>query len=294
MNMAEKHQKELGGRNMSTGMRVIVGIFAVVMALSMMLPSLAPIFAGDSSQEDSEQTDEATEDEAKKDETKDESEDAQKTETKSNSELDKIIANVPDNDTLKSLAEQNEKTNEKFTKRLEEDPNNLAALLNLGQNYMNWGYSARYSGTTDEETKYAEALVKKAIEYYDRYLDLRDSDAVKVQRALCEYYIGNTEDAIAALEDMTKKKPDYPLGWANLGMLYEQQYEYDKAKEAYAKAAETDPDDEYGAKSYAEERTQAIDSSQANFSDLTNEDVLGTSSTPQEGLAGAIAQESGI
>ena len=43
---SSKKEKELGGRKMSTGTKIVVGIFAVVMALSMMLPSLAPIFAG--------------------------------------------------------------------------------------------------------------------------------------------------------------------------------------------------------------------------------------------------------
>lgn len=288
--MAKKQQKELNGRNMSTGMRVIVGVFAVVMALSMMLPSLAPIFAGnDSSSQTDEQTDDATTDEK----TEEQSEEAKTEEAKpADSELDKAIATVPENDTLKNLAEQNKTKVDKFSKRLEEDPNNLAALLNLGQTYMNWGYSARYSSSTDEETAYSEALVKKAMEYYDRYLALHPSDAVTVQRALCEYYVGNTDEAVAALAKMTEEKPDYAMGWANLGMLYEQQYDQTKALEAYNKAVETDPNNEYGAKSYAEQRIQSINSANANFNELTNEELLGTNSKPEEGLPAIIANGS--
>lgn len=294
--MAEKHQKELGGRNMSTGTRIIVGIFAVIMALSMTLPSLAPIFANDTVSEQEAESEESSEQDASEQEkdATEEKESDKKTETTGDSELDAIIASTPDNESLKTLAEDNQKSNEKFIKRLEEDPNDLAALLNLGQNYMNWGSNARYSGTTEEETAYTNALFKKAIEYYDRYLAIRKSDAVKIQRAMCEFYTDNTEEALKTLTTMTEEKPDYPLAWAYLGMLYEQQYDYDKAKEAYAKAVETDPDNEYGAKNYGEERTKAINSSQSNFSDLTNQELLGTDSTPTEGLAGTIAQNSGL
>lgn len=289
--MAKKHQKELGGRNMSTGTRIVVGIFAVVMALSMMLPSLAPIFASETASQQAEQEDENANEAKTPTEEEAVSEDE---EAAPDGTLDEAIVNVPDNESLKSLAEQYEDSNAKFLKRLEEDPNDLAALLNLGQNYMNWGYSATHSSSTDEETAYSKALVNKAIEYYDRYLKLHDSDAAKVQRALCQYYAGDTDEAIAALTAMTEQNPDYALAWANLGMLYEQQSDYDKALEAYGKASKADPDDEYGVKSYADQRIAAINSSRTSFSDLTNEQLLGTDSKPQEGFAGVVANESGI
>lgn len=301
--MAERPKKELGGpRQMSTGTKVIIAIFAVFMAVSMMLPSLAPIFASGrteedeaqsgeeaADQQDAEGTEEGDEEDADSDATES---DEKKAEEGKAEETD--IPAVPENETLKNLAEQHTSTVEKFQKRLEEDPNNLAALLNLGQEYMNWGYSARYSSTTDEETAYAEAIVNKAIGYYNRYLALHDSDSVKIQLALCNYYLGKTEEAVASLTTFTEEHPENPLGWANLGMLYEQQYEQDKAIEVYQKAIETDPNDEYGAKSYADEHIASINASRTSFEDLTNEELLGTNAKPQEGLPGIIASESGI
>lgn len=289
--MAKKPEKELGGsRNMSTGTKIIVGIFAVIMALSMMLPSLAPIFASNNA---SNQAEAASDNEDAKDIAQAEDEETDAKPSVADVDLP-TIPDMPENDTFKNLAEQYASGVEKFEKRLEEDPNNLAALLNLGQDYMNWGYSATYSSSTDEETAYSKALINRAKAYYQRYLSLRDSDAVKVQLALCDYYLGNTDEAIASLTAMTEKKPDYPLGWANLGMLYEQQYDYDKALEAFQKAVDTDPNDEYGAKTYGEGRIASINASRSDFSDLTNQDVLGTNSAPAEGLAGVIAEESGI
>ena len=258
---------------MSKGTKIVIGIFAVIMALSMMLPSLAPIFAGDS--DSAEQTD-----------------DTQQTDANSQTETDTkddATANVPDNDTLKNLAEQNADEVKKFVKRLEEDPNNLAALLNLGQTYMDWGYSAQYSSTTDEEKAYSNDLLTKAVEYFDRYLALADSDAVQVQKLSAQYYLGNTEESVNAMKQITEQKPDYPLAWAHLGLFYEWQYDFTNATDAYKKAAAADPNDEYGVKSFAEEHIASINSYSADFSKLTNEELLGTNAKPQEGLPGVIA-----
>lgn len=317
--MAEK-QKELGGpRKMSMGTKVATAVFAVVMALSMTLPSLAPIFAGngssgeqqsdsaaDSQTESTTQTEDTTQAEETTPaenaaQTEDAAEDAgaedgaeAEDEAEATEEAGDAAAGVPENETLKNLADENKDEVAKFEDRLKQDPKNLAALLNLGQDYMSWGYSALTSSTTDEEKEYSKGLINKAVEYYNSYLGERDSDAVKIQLALCDYYLGNTEQAEDALKKMTEEKPDYALAWANLGMLYDQQYKQDDAIAAYQKAAETDPDDEYGAKSYGEQRIDSINSMRSDFSALTNEELLGTKSKPEEGLPAIIANNSDL
>ena len=116
--MANKPKKELDGRsNMSTGTKVVIGVFAVVMALSTMLPSLTSIFAQHDTgeQESQEQTDETANDEnkdgEKSDENKDgENKDGEKSDEKKDEkkEADEF-AKVPDNEQLKTLAEDNKK-----------------------------------------------------------------------------------------------------------------------------------------------------------------------------------------
>ena len=292
--MANKPQKELGGpRQMSKGTKIVIAVFAVIMALSMTLPSLAPIFASSAENDDqgeaqTEQTDDATTEE------EGESDDANADENAKENAEDDTYAGVPDNDSLRSLVDQNADEVKKFEERLEKDPKNLAALLNLGQIYMNWGYSAQYSGTTDEEKDYANGLLNKSVEYFDQYLAIEDSDAVKVQRLSSLYYLGNTQESLDAMKQITEEKPDYPLAWAHLGLFYEWQYDQTNALAAYKKASETDPNNEYGVKDFAEEHIQSINSSSADFSDLTNEELLGTDSKPQAGLPGVIANESGL
>ncbi|MEE0027178.1 MAG: hypothetical protein U0J70_06295 [Atopobiaceae bacterium] len=303
--MANKPQKELGGpRQMSKGTKIVIGVFAVIMALSMTLPSLAPIFANDSNNDEQEQEtqtedkDEAAEgestDDAEGDEAADTDNASESGESTTDEAKDDAAAGVPDNETLKNLADENADEVKKFEDRLDKDPNNLAALLNLGQIYMNWGYSAQYSSTTDEERDYSKGLLNKSVEYFDRYLAIEDSDAVKVQRLSSLYYLGETQESLDAMKKITEENPDYPLAWAHLGLFYEWQYDQANALDAYKKAAETDPKDEYGVKSFADEHVKSINQSTSNFSDLTNEELLGTDSKPQAGLPGVIANESGI
>ena len=292
--MAKKPQKELGGpRKMSLGMKIVVGVFAVIMALSMTLPSLTQIFAGSaasaassSSEQEPEQSSDNQSSSTKEDENKS-ADDAKAQEGK-----DDPTANVPNNETLKNLADQNKDAVEKFNKRLEEDPKNLAALLNLGQTYMNWGSSATYSSTTDEEKAYSKALITKAEGFYDRYLELHESDAARVQRIMCDSYAGDNDKALKELEELSAQKPDSPVVLVYLGMMYAQQGQNEKAVETYKKVAEVEPDNEYGFAEYAEQGIASVNSSQSSFQDLTNEKLLGTKSEPTDGLPGVIANQS--
>ena len=289
---SSKKEKELGGRKMSTGTKIVVGIFAVVMALSMMLPSLAPIFAGSmqknsSSEQGQEQKDgQSGSEEAKTDENKD----AKMPSTE-------LAERVPENETIKTSTDTYAKKAEKYEKRLASDPNNLAALLNAGQAYMSWGYGISYSATTDAEKGYVNDVLKKAIEYFDRYLALNDSKSVKVDRALCKSSMGDTDAAIQELEAMSAEDPTFPLVWANLGMLYQTKGDSEKASNAYQKTIETDPNDEYGAKSYANQQLISLNSKVSSPGDagdasITSDSGSGSSSGAG-GLSSTLANNSG-
>ncbi len=283
--MAQK-QKELGGNNMSTGTKVVIIIFAVIMALSMMLPTLASVVASDNSAEEA----------AQQEATDTESATTDSTSSESGSEAEESEeAAVPDNETLKSLATQYEEAIAPYKEKLEEDSENLAALLNVGQRYMSWGYSAYNSSTTDEEKAYSKGLLDKALSYFDKYLALNDSVAVKVDCAMCSYYGGDTDAAIAAVEKITQDNPDSALAWVNLGLMYESKYDNEKATEAYKKAIEADPDDEYGVKSYANTRLIAINSTVDSPADAgeASADSL-TSTTQSTGLSSTLADDAGL
>ena len=277
---APKASQAKGG--LSTGAKVALTVFAVLMALSMMLPSIAAIVGNGGSADSSSQSDTQSSDSDSSDQSSDSSSDS--------SDSSDAVTKADDKyQPLVSTLEQ----------KLSSDSQNLATLLNLGKDYMAWGVTVRYSGTTDDATSHANELLEKAISYYDQYLGLKDSGAVRVDRALCQYYEGDTTAATSALEQLTQDMPDYGPAWANLGMLYESAGNSDQARQAYEKAEEADADDEYGAKTYATQRIASMDSASSS-SGTTTGTTSGTgstsgstSSTGVKGLSDTLANLSG-
>ena len=237
--MAQQSKKK-NASNIGPAGKALIVLFAVLMALSLMLPSLSSIFSSSSSSSTSSEQTTSSDDASSSDDSSSES-----------SETDYV-------------AKADEKYGAQVT-ALEEkyasDPVNLATLLNLGKNYMTWGTYVRYFGSTDADTSHANELLSNAVKYYDEYLAIKDSDAVRVDKALCAYYQEDGTSALQQLKELTESAPDYGPAWANLGLLYEASGDEESAKAAYAKAQETDPNDEYGAKSYATQRLASLESS---------------------------------
>ena len=291
--MADKAAKKKNGKKdgLGTGAKAVIVLFAVLMALSLMLPSLAAVFsslAGDSSSDSGQASSEQSSDSSSSDSSSD-SESASSSEDQSSSDSSSTNSNV---------AQADEKYGalvDELKGRYDSDPQNLATLLNLGKDYMTWGVYARYYGSTDADTSHANELLSNAVKYYDEYLALHDSNAVRVDRALCAFYSEDQDSALQQLEDLTSQAPDYGPAWANLGMLYEAKGDSDSARSAYAKAQETDPDDEYGAKSYATQRLNSLDSASSQSSDGSGDSAnsTGTTSTGAQGLSQTLGSLSG-
>lgn len=82
---------------------------------------------------------------------------------------------------------------------------------------------------------------------------------MEVDRAICVFYSGDHEGAIADLEDLTAREGDFAPAWANLGMFYESHGDAAKAKKAYRTAIDAaEKDDTYGVKDYAQQRLDAL------------------------------------
>lgn len=142
--------------------------------------------------------------------------------------------------------------------QLEEDPENAETLLATARACSSWGTSVMMLAATDDEASHGTELVQRAIGYYDRYLALDNASDARVERAMCEYYLGDAETATADLEAVTTDDPEYAPAWYDLGLLYEGQGLTDEALAAYQKAAELDPDDEQGVGTNAQSRIDAL------------------------------------
>lgn len=293
--------------------KIGIAVFAVVMALSMMLPSLVTIASNmrgsetpaadaatddgagtdDGTSADSAATDSAAADSAATDSSSaDSSASASDADSATSAEASSASDADSSSSSMVTTIDENYKTEvDALKKRLDADANNLAALLNLGNQYMSWGYNVSYYASSDESAStHASELFDEAISYYDRYLALNDSNAVKVDRALCQFYAGDYTAAQEALEKLTKDAPDYGPAWANLGLIYESTFNTTSAEEAYKKAAEVDPEDEYGSKTFANQRLASMHESELTES----QDVIEPSTPSTTGLSQTLADASGI
>lgn len=284
--------------------KIGIAIFAVVMALSMMLPSLVTIVSnmrpkdadvqqttsGDASSSSS-ATDSSTSTDTSSSSSATDSSATSDTATSDTATSESSSSSSETSTTVASLDADYQVEVNALEKRLADDPKNLAALLNLGKQYMSWAYSVSYYGGSEEGAiDHAHDLFDKAIGYYDQYLALNDSNAVKVDRALCQFYAGDYDAAQAALEKLTKDASDYGPAWANLGLVYESMWDTESAQDAYKKAAEADPNDEYGARSFANRRLAAMNESAVT----EGQDAIEPSSTPTTGLTQTLTDASGI
>lgn len=236
-----RSQQQKARKQKITG--ILVGIFAVIMALSMMLPSLTYIFGGNDAQP-VEETTPQEEPAQTQDETSADEADTSEQQTES-SQMATVDANY------KAVVDP-------LKAKLEANPEDLATLLNLGNDYMAWGSAAGGVASSDEDYEHVNKLYERAVKYFDQYLALNDSVVVKTNRAMCVLYQGQTDEAVAELKAILEETPDHGPAWADLGMIYEYLGQTDEAKEAYNKAIEVDPDNTYGAKSYANRRLAAM------------------------------------
>ncbi len=262
--MAQASKKKSSTSNIGPAGKALIVLFAVLMALSLMLPSLSAIFSSSNSSSSS----------------------SSQTSSDASSDSDSSDS-AEETDYVAKADEKYGATVSALEEKYGSDPTNLATLLNLGKNYMTWGTYVRYFGSTDENTTHANELLSKAVTYYDAYLAIKDSSAVRVDKALCAYYQEEYDSSLEQLEALTESDPGYGPGWANLGMLYEAAGDEDAAKAAYAKAQETDPDDDYGAKSYAANRLASLESSDESSEDesATSDDSSASTSSGSAGTS---------
>lgn len=166
-----------------------------------------------------------------------------------------------DGSAMESIDAQYGTAAQQLASQYEADPTNPSALLNLANGYFDWGVAAMNHAASDEDSAHARELLARAVEYYDTYLaDNPGAKSATVDRAICVFYAGDTDQAIEALEALISDDPSFAPAWANLGMFYEYQGSTEKAADAYRRAIEASAeDDAYNVGSYAQERLDALE-----------------------------------
>lgn len=220
---------------LSLASKVVITVFAVLMALGMMLPSLAGL-------------------------------------------VDKGSSSTPA--TIEDVDARFQKTAEPLEQKVAANAEDMDSVLQLGQTYMNWGYNVLALSKVDAETLHANELFSKAMQMFDSYIAANPdaSGQVKVDRALCLLYSGETSNALSALQAIVDEDPSNAIAWSNLGLVYEITGSTESARDAYTHAIEADPNDEAGAKSYASQRILQLNTAGSNSQGLsgTLRDLSGT------------------
>lgn len=142
------------------------------------------------------------------------------------------------------------------------NPQDPSSLLNLANGYFDWGMAAMGHAKTDDDRAHTAELFQDAVGAYDAYLDAAPgSKTAFVDRSICIFYGGDHARAISELEGFVKKDDTFGPAWANLGMFYEAELRVDDARRAYEKAVETDHDDAFQVKTFAEQHLSQLASS---------------------------------
>lgn len=188
------------------------------------------------------------------------------------------LANIFSNSQKRNQTQQRtpEAINQVYQKQAEEkesaiqsNPDNLPAHLDLARTYLGWGMALKSSSQDDSVQKQSLQLINKAIAEYNTYLASNDSDEVRVDRAIAQFYAGDQTGAIDTLKEVTDRSPDYAKGWLNLGMMYRVTDQVDLAKEALQKAIEKDSDNSAGVRDNAQKILDALNGNTSTSSNNT-------------------------
>lgn len=153
--------------------------------------------------------------------------------------------------------------------KLQDKPDDLASLINVANDYRDWGQAATRYATSDDERAHASELLTKAMGHYDSYLALEDSSAARVSRAMCQYYQGDVDGTKAALLAVTQADGTYAPAWAQLATIYKAQGDTQAETDALNRALSVDPDDVYGVRSTVTQRLSALTAGSASTSAAT-------------------------
>ncbi len=223
----------------STGMKLVIIIFAVVLVVSLMLPSLSALLSSSQAPQQAQEQNVATEQAI----------------PQSASQID---------DYYKPSIESIEK-------RLEQDPENVALLNDKANAYFDWAMSRSYLSVSDEDKAKTKEVFAQAVTVYDQVLAKASSNSASVDRAIAEYYSGEQEAAIKSLEDFTADAgANFAPAWANLAMFYEK-IDKNKALETYNKALDLVGNGNESLKEFVNARKQALEAADTDSSDSGSE-----------------------
>ena len=202
--------------NTTTGMKVIIVIFCVILVVSLCLPFFSSCSQPQATTGDQEAASEQA---------------SEQVQAQTAAQIEALYSPMIDD------AQQ----------RLSANPNDYAALAALGNNNMSLGNALMGASDAATVTDRSNQAFSDAIGYYDRCLEINPNDSiVKVYKATCLSKLGQRDEAVAALQEVVEADETCSPAWYGLAEIYTEEADYDAALEALQKAMELDPNDMYG------------------------------------------------
>ncbi len=215
----------------STGMKVVIVLFAVILVVSMCVPFISSCTVTGSSADSSDSSDTSTST-------------ATTTVASVKQQYSSIISSLED--------------------KLAADEDNTTAMASLGNNYMDMAAAMRSASDASDNSDEVEAAYAKAAEYYEQYLAKASSQAVTVDHAVCLFYGGSADEAVSELSEYVQGDgAEYAMAWYNLAIMHYtgDTPDYASAVEEFNKAAELDSDGSAGINVYAQVYAQLAQNS---------------------------------
>ncbi len=107
---------------------------------------------------------------------------------------------------------------------IKDDPDNVEALIDLGNAYF------------DRQS------YEKAIEYYDRALKLKPNDVdVIVDKGVAYFELEQYDKALEQFRQATGEKPDHAKAWYNMGVVFKRQGDNINLEFAWSRYLELEP-----------------------------------------------------
>lgn len=213
-------------------------VCAIIMVVSILLPSLSSIVSGMSSGKKNKEASEAT----------------------------STTAPASVQSMIETLDERYTKNTSALEDKLAANPGDMATTINLANSYYQWATDAQSYASSDDDQAHVKDLFTKAMNHYDEYLKQGDSVSAKASRAMCQYYLGDTDGGQSALESLVADNASSPLAWYNLATIYQKEGNTQKATDAYSKVLETDAQDAYGLKNTVTSKLSSLTSAAASGS----------------------------
>ncbi len=247
----------------STGMKVVIVLFAVILVVSMCVPFISSCTVTGSSADSSDSSDTSTST-------------ATTTVASVKQQYSSIISSLED--------------------KLAADEDNTTAMASLGNNYMDMAAAMRSASDASDNSDEVEAAYAKAAEYYEQYLAKASSQAVTVDHAVCLFYGGSADEAVSELSEYVQGDgAEYAMAWYNLAIMHYtgDTPDYASAVEEFNKAAELDSDGSAGINMYAQIYAQlaqsSLDAENEESDDSADADTTSETSTDADAASDATA-----